>query len=135
MAKTYDKVELDFLGKVLAMMGFYDHWITLVMAYIFIVIFTILHDDKKLGPIVPRRSLCKGEPLFSFLFIICVEALSLLIRAKESFGCLNGCKIARGAPPTSHLFFTNDCFLYFRATEVETCIIKQTLLEYGSTSG
>ena len=26
-------------------------------------------------------------------------------------------------------FFANNCFLYFKATKVETCTIKQTLLE------
>ena len=65
------------------------------------------------------------------MFVICAEALIFLIRGKECYGCLNGCKIASGAPPISYLFFADDCFLYFRATEVETCIIKQTLWEYG----
>ena len=116
-------------------MGFHHRWITLVMACISTVRFTILHDGKELGPIVPRKGLRQGDPLSPFLFIICAEALSLLIRAKESFGCLNGCKIARGAPPISHLFFSDKCFLYFRVTKFETCIIKQTLLEYGLASG
>ena len=115
-------------------MGFHHRWITLVMTCISTVRFTILHDGKKLGPIVPRKGLPQGDPLSPFLFIICDEALSSLIHAKESSGCLNGCKIARGAPPISYLFFADNCFLYFRATEVETCIIKHTLLEYGLAS-
>ena len=41
----------------MARMGFHDHWITLVMACLSIVIYTILHDGKELGPIVPRRGL------------------------------------------------------------------------------
>ena len=70
-----------------------------------------------------------------YLFIICVEAFNALIRAKESLGQIHGCTIARGAPPITHLFFANDCFIYLRSTIAETRTIKQTLLEYGLATG
>ena len=35
----------------------------------------------------------------------------------------------------SHLFFANDCFLYFKANEGEASIIKEIIKEYGYAYG
>ena len=58
--------------------------------------------------------------------------MSSLIQAKEQ---IHGCKVARGAPTISHLFFADDCFIYFTANEHETRVVKQILGEYGIASG
>ena len=55
------------------------------------------------------------DPLSPYVFIICAEALTSLIRTRENDGLVHGCRMARGTPPISHLFFTDDCFLYFHA--------------------
>ena len=61
--------------------------------------------------------------------------MSSLIQAKEKEGQIHGCRVARGAPTISHLFFADDCFIYFRANEQETKVVKQILEEYGIASG
>ena len=81
--------------------------------------FHILYDGKEIGPIHPQRGLRQGDPLSPYLFLICDEALSNLIQAKEREEKIHGCKIARGDPIISHLFFADDCFLYFRVDEEE----------------
>ena len=131
MAKAYDRVEWGFLEKIMLKMGFHANWVCLIMKCIMTVRFHILYDSKEIGPIHPQRRLRQGDPLSLYLFIICVEALSNLIRAKEREGKINGCKIARGAPIISHLFFADDYFLYFRADENKVCTVKQILQEYG----
>lgn len=40
-----------------------------------------------------------------------------------------------GAPVVSHLFFADDCFLFFRANREEARIIKSILAIYGAASG
>ena len=100
-------------------MGFHKRWIQLIIVYISTVKFTILQDRMELGLVIPRRGIRQGDPLSPYLFIICAKALSSLIRAKESSGHIHGCRIAHGAPTISHLFFTDACFIYFRANETE----------------
>ena len=84
----------------------------------------MLREGKEVGPIVPCRVLRQGDPLSLYLFIICAEGLSSLIRRQERNGLLHGVRIVRGAPSVSHLFFADDSFLFFRANNNEPSLIK-----------
>ena len=61
----------------------------------------------------------QGDLLSPYLFIICAEGLSALIKQAEARGDLHGCRINRGAPSLSHLLFTDDSFFFFNAFERE----------------
>lgn len=50
-------------------------------------------------------------------------------------GLIHGCRIAIGAPYISHLPFTNDCYLFFRANETKADAMKNILQRYASISG
>ena len=135
MEKAYDRMEWAFLEKTMYKMGFHEHWVKIIMACVSSVCFRILHDGKEIGPIIPQRGLRQGDPLSPYLFIICVVALSSLIKSKEAAGHIHGCQIARGAPSICHLFFADDCFIFFRANEAESYIIRHILAVYGEASG
>ena len=92
---------------------FHEQWVKIITACVSSVRSQILHDGKEISPIIPQRGLRQGDPLSPYLFIICVEALSSLIKSREAAGHVHGCQIARGAPSISHLFFANDCFIFF----------------------
>ena len=51
------------------------------------------------------------------------------------YGFIHGAKVARGVPVVLHLFFANDCFLFFNANQREATLIKHMLAEYGAASG
>ena len=86
-------------------MGFHEKWVRLVMLCISSVKYWININGTDVGPIIPERGLRQGDPLSPYLFILCVEGLSSLIRDSERKGELHGCKVANGAPVVSHLFF------------------------------
>ena len=77
----------------------------------------------------------QGDPLSPYLFLLCAEGLSSLIRkavASQNFhgilSCTNGVCI-------SYLLFADDCFIFCQAT-VEECQYLLTLLKYyDSASG
>lgn len=73
----------------------------------------------------------KEDPLSPYLFILCTEGLSALIKQAESNDLLHGTKMCRGAPSLSHLLhllFADDSFFFFRAT-IEECINMKHVLQ------
>ena len=97
--------------------------------------YSVLVNGTQVGPIIPGRGLRQGDPLSPYLFIICAEGLSSLIRDAETRGVLTGTKVCRQAPSVSHLLFADDCFLFFKATEVQAHTMKNILSTYELASG
>lgn len=56
----------------------------------------ILNGHLK-GRIVPERGFRQGDPLYSYFFILCTEALDANIQKEESEKWLIGLEIARGS--------------------------------------
>jgi hypothetical protein len=61
-------------------MGFCSKWVSWIMLCVETVDYSVLVNGAYVGPIVPGRGLRQGDPLSPYLFIICVEGLSSLIR-------------------------------------------------------
>lgn len=97
--------------------------------------YSVIREGKEVGPIIPCRGLRQGDPLSPYLFIICAEGLSSLIRRQERNGLLHRVRVARGAPTISHLCFVDDSFLFFKATHNETLLIKNLLIVFAQASG
>lgn len=83
----------------------------------------------------PTRGLRQGDPLFPYLFLFCVEALSSLIQKSVESGVLHGIKICRRAPVVSKLFFADDTIIFGRATTTELSRVKRILETYETASG
>ena len=58
-----------------------------------------------------------------------------MIRNAMTTSALHGLKIARTAPPVSHLLFADDCIIFSRATREEALAISNILQSYESASG
>ncbi|KAG8491718.1 hypothetical protein CXB51_015124 [Gossypium anomalum] len=81
------------------------------------------------------RGLRQGDPLSPFLFLICNEGLSTLLRLAREEGSLRGIKARRRSPQITHLLFADDCILFGEASEEGTGSFEQILKEYKSCSG
>ncbi|XP_060972157.1 uncharacterized protein LOC133038123 [Cannabis sativa] len=80
MSKAYDRIEWRFLESVLRVMGFSERWIGLILSCVNSVCYYVINSCQKMGPIIPTRGICQGCPLSPYLFIVCAEGLSSLIK-------------------------------------------------------
>ncbi|XP_019172447.1 PREDICTED: uncharacterized protein LOC109167833 [Ipomoea nil] len=135
MARAYDKMEWVFLKQMMKALGFAEQWVNLIMMCVTTVSYNILINGTVGGVVVPTRGLRQGDPLSPYLFIICAEGLSLILQQAQSLGVIHGCRVARGAPPVSHLFFADDSLLFFKANVQEVSAVKQCLEHYEKLSG
>ena len=69
-----------------------------------------------------------------YLFVLCIKGFNALLRKLEALSSLTRCKIARGGPSISHLFFTDDYYLFFRAFVAECCVVMDILVVYSAAS-
>jgi len=96
--------------------------------------YSIVVNNEMVGLIILGRGLRQGDPLAPYLFILCAEGLSTLIRKAERCRDLHGISICTHAPTISHLLFADDCFLFFRANEKEAQVMKNILHTYELAS-
>ncbi|KAM1396322.1 hypothetical protein ACFX2I_014032 [Malus domestica] len=52
-----------------------------------------------------------------FLFLICAEGLSAVLRKREEQGSLHGIRVTPNGMQISHLFFADDAVIFCKATE------------------
>ncbi|KAM6563656.1 hypothetical protein CsatB_023654 [Cannabis sativa] len=67
----------------LFLMGFTEAWVDMIMECRRTISYNIVHGGESLGPIVPSRGNRQGDPMSTYLFIICVEGLFALIRLQS----------------------------------------------------
>ncbi|XP_019178341.1 PREDICTED: uncharacterized protein LOC109173556 [Ipomoea nil] len=115
-------------------LGFDVRWVQLIMKCVSTVSYNLLMNGARSDPIIPTCGLRQGDPLSPYLFIICAEGLSLLLQQAHR-GLIHGCRVARGAPPISHLFFADNSLLFFKANVEEASEIKRCLSVYEDLSG
>lgn len=81
------------------------------------------------------RGLRLGDPLNPFLFLICSESLSILMRLAVRENKIFGARASRNGPQISHLLFTNDCVLIGEATTRGANVLKGILFKYEVVFG
>ncbi|KAA3462798.1 reverse transcriptase [Gossypium australe] len=116
-------------------MGFEPCWINLIMRYISTVSYAVVLNGQIGNNFYPSRGLRQGDPLSLFLFLICGEGLSSLMRLAQREENFRGVKASRRGPQISHLLFVDDCILFGEVTERGAGLLKRMLREYRTCSG
>ncbi|KAA3462680.1 reverse transcriptase [Gossypium australe] len=135
MSKAYDWVEWGFIEEVMTKMGFAREWVELIRRCVSTVSYAVNINGRRGSLFFPTRGLRQGDPLSPFLFLICSEGLSSLIRAARREGLIRGAKASRSGPEISHLLFADDCILFGEASSRGAEILKNILQVYESCSG
>lgn len=98
MSKAYDRVEWGFLKEVMLRMGFAKERVELIMKYITTTTYAVNTNRGRGRLFQSTRGLQQCDPLSPFLFLLCSEGLSSLIRLAMKEGLLRGVKASRRGP-------------------------------------
>jgi hypothetical protein len=135
MHKAYDRVEWNFLEKIMMRLGFQADWVKLIMSCVSSVSYQVRVNGQDSDYFAPSRGLRQGDPLSPYLFLLCAEGLSSLLKHEEDAGNIIGVKVCRDAPAVSHLLFADDSLILMRADSVNASALKKVLDDYCSSSG
>lgn len=135
LEKAYDRVNLDFLAIILKQSGLSMEFIQLILYCLKSSALQVLWVANPLDEIKPTRGLRQGDPLAPYLFVLCMEALSHLIRQQINQGNWKEIKVTRKGPNISHVMFADDLILFGEANETQGQVMQQTLQCFCGWSG
>ena len=80
ISKDYDRVEWEFLRQIMIKIRLDERWVRLAMQTVCTTSYSILVNGEPKDFIQPTRGIKQGDPLSPYLFLLCAEGLSRLIR-------------------------------------------------------
>ncbi|XP_057803589.1 uncharacterized protein LOC131018917 [Salvia miltiorrhiza] len=98
------------------------------------VFYSFLLNKRVSGEVKPTRGLRQGDPLSSFLFVICAQGFSSLFRFFEMRGEIHDVPMIPKQPSITHLFFADDSLIFFKADVEEAVVVKEITQRYESAS-
>lgn len=124
LSKAYDRPNWDFHAAVLWEIGVSGTLYQLVLHCITSVTFQEIINGELTTHFSPQCSLCQGDPLSPFLFVLCLEKLSHSIDSMVHAKLWKPVRASRSDPLISHLFFEDDLILFAEATTTQIHILK-----------
>ena len=97
--------------------------------------YSVLINEKPKGFVTSTRGIKQVDPLSLYLFLLCAEGLSAMIRKVEEARNLQGVLFGNGGACLSHLLFANDSLIFCQATMEECQRLLAILEQYEATSG
>ena len=135
MAKAYDRVEWAYLRAIMLKLGFSLHWTNLIMKCVESVSFSVRVNGSFSEFFKPTRGIRQGDPISPYLFLICAEGLSALLKFRGPMFLSRGIRVGIHAPWVSHLLFADDCLVFTQASEAGASRLHGILKSYRQGSG
>jgi len=101
MSKAYDRVEWLYVVKLMDKMGFDQKWVRLIYECISTISYSILVNGEPSSIIKPKKGIRQGDPLSPYLFLLCSEGLTQLIKQAVQVDKIRGYSLCRNGPKIS----------------------------------
>ena len=87
-------------------------WISLIMKCISSLSYNVVVNGALTDSFYPKRGIHQGDPLFSYLFLLCTKSLLTMLPKFQREGVINGTQASRNGPRINDMFFTDDNMLF-----------------------
>ena len=135
MSKAYDRVEWSFLDAMMAKLGFHYKWRNWIMECLRTVTYSFSINGEVKEYVTPGRGIRQGDPLSPYLFLLCSEGFSNLLRRAAESKKMSGMRICRRGPSITHLFFADDSLIFCKANQQQATELMRVLQVYAIGSG
>lgn len=135
MAKAYDRVEWAYLRGIMLRLGFRESFVSLIMRCVTSVSFSVRVNGVLYDVFRPTRGIWQGDPISPYLFLLCAEGLSCLLKAVGPVDLSKGVRVGVHSPWIPHLLFADDCIIFSEASQRGATRLQGILDIYSRGSG
>lgn len=135
MMKAYDRVEWHYLEAIMLKLGFSSSFIRLTMKCVTSVGFTVRVNGELLPYFTPTRGLRQGDPYSPYLFLLCAEGFTTLLKRLGGAQVDRGIRVSNNSPWINHLLFADDSLIFMNAKEDNAHKLNRVLRIYEDCSG
>lgn len=116
-------------------LGSHDTFVSLIMRCIMLVSMSIRVNGALSESFRPSRGIRQGDPISPYLFLLCAEGLSCLLKNLGPMFLSRGVRVSVHAPWISHLLFVDDCIVFSKASQGGALRLQQVLDIYSRGLG
>lgn len=134
LKKAFDSVNWGFIAEILKGLNFPSRFINWVMVCVSTPSYSISLNGNVHGFFKGHKGLRQGDPLSPFLFVLCLEYLSRLLKVATNDSEFNHHPRCAQLKIT-HLAFADDLILVSRGDPASVKILMDCLHNFGNKSG
>lgn len=135
LEKAYDKLEWNFIRKSLEHCNFLNQLINWIMISIESVSFDLHINGHISESWNPKRGIRQGDPLSSYIFIICLNFLILKFVEGHKSKQSDGLQINKNTPPILILCYVDDCIIFYKTNDKSINFFQNTLQCFAEEAG
>ena len=128
--KAYGSIDWGFLRQTLIDFNFPNKIIQLIMFCVSSSSLSLVWNGVQLESFSPNRGLRQGDPISPYLFVLCMERLSMMISEIVEKGVWKPVRIAKNGISISYLLFANDILLFIEAKVSQIRLNMNILQEF-----
>jgi hypothetical protein len=98
MAEAYDRVEWAYLRGIMIKLGFRECLVNLIMNCVETVRFSVRVNGHLSSAFSPSRGIRQGDPMSPYLFLLCAEGFSSMLKFSGPNFLAKGVRVGIHAP-------------------------------------